>query len=59
MLLKHLARPDFAYRHRWEEGDVVIWDNRSTQHIAMADFGPPSCPPGRFRRRTLRRLNGS
>ena len=38
MLLKHLARPDFAYRHRWEEGDVVIWDNRSTQHIAMADF---------------------
>ena len=38
MLLKHLARPDFAYRHRWEKGDVVIWDNRSTQHIAMADF---------------------
>ena len=38
MLLKHLARPDFAYRHRREEGDVVIWDNRSTQHIAMADF---------------------
>ncbi|NDH10531.1 MAG: hypothetical protein EBY44_02115 [Actinobacteria bacterium] len=38
MLLKHLARPDFAFRHRWEEGDVVIWDNRSTQHIAMADF---------------------
>lgn len=38
MLLKHLARPDFTYRHRWEEGDVVIWDNRSTQHIAMADF---------------------
>jgi len=38
LLLKHLTRPDFTYRHRWEEGDVVIWDNRSTQHIAMPDF---------------------
>lgn len=38
MLLKHLARPDFTYRHVWGEGDIVIWDNRSTQHIAMADF---------------------
>ncbi len=38
MLLKHLARPDFAHRHRREEVDAVIWDNRSTQHIAMADF---------------------
>ena len=38
MLLKHLARPDFTYRHVWSDGDIVIWDNRSTQHIAMADF---------------------
>ena len=47
-----------SYRYRWEKGDVVIWDNRSTQHIAMADFRPPVVHR-RFRRRTLRRLNGS
>jgi len=38
MLLEHVTRPDFVYRHRWEDGDVVIWDNRSTQHYAVADF---------------------
>lgn len=38
MLLKHLAQPQFTYRHRWNDGDIVVWDNRSTQHIAMADF---------------------
>jgi taurine dioxygenase len=31
-LLAHATGEEFAYMHRWEEGDVVVWDNRSTLH---------------------------
>ncbi len=37
-LLDHLTRPEFTYRHTWGDGDVVIWDNWSTQHYALFDF---------------------
>ena len=36
-LLQHIARPEFQARVSWEENQVVIWDNRCTQHIALAD----------------------
>jgi alpha-ketoglutarate-dependent 2,4-dichlorophenoxyacetate dioxygenase len=26
------TRPQFVYSHQWREGDLVIWDNRSTMH---------------------------
>jgi taurine dioxygenase len=37
-LNEHASTPEFVYRHRWTVGDLVIWDNRCTQHIALADF---------------------
>jgi taurine dioxygenase len=32
-------RPEYQVRFRWNAGDVAFWDNRSTQHYAVPDFG--------------------
>ena len=31
-LLEHATRREYVYVHKWEPGDLVIWDNRSTLH---------------------------
>ncbi|MFT8242826.1 TauD/TfdA dioxygenase family protein [Roseomonas sp. BN140053] len=31
-LLEHATRPEYVYRHAWQVGDLVIWDNRATLH---------------------------
>lgn len=48
----HITRAENTVRWRWQPGDVAFWDNRSTQHRAVADFA--------LQRRTLRRatVNG-
>ncbi len=38
-LFEHSARPDFQARHRWQAGDLVMWDNRSVLHYAVHDHG--------------------
>jgi taurine dioxygenase len=38
LLFEHAAQPHMMYRHRWTKGDVVIWDNRATWHLAVADY---------------------
>ena len=38
-LYKHLTRYEFVYRHRWQTGDVVMWDNRCCIHYAVHDYG--------------------
>jgi taurine dioxygenase len=47
ILQDHITRPENTVRWRWQVGDVAFWENRSTQHRAIADFG--------LQRRTLRR----
>ena len=37
-LNQHAESPEFLYRHRWSVNDLVMWDNRCTQHIALPDF---------------------
>ena len=39
-LFAHVARPEFTVRWRWEENDIAFWDNRVTQHYAIADYLP-------------------
>jgi taurine dioxygenase len=48
ILQDHITRPENTVRWNWRSGDVAIWDNRATQHRAIADFGP--------QRRHLRRV---
>ena len=52
VLQDHITREENTVRWRWQPGDVAFWDNRATQHRAIADFA--------LQRRTLRRatING-
>lgn len=47
ILQDHITKPENTVRWRWQAGDVAFWDNRATQHRAVADFA--------LQRRTLRR----
>ncbi|MEU6891109.1 TauD/TfdA family dioxygenase [Streptomyces sp. NPDC046557] len=33
----HVESPENTVRHRWQTGDVAIWDNRATQHYGVDD----------------------
>ncbi|RCW44168.1 TauD/TfdA dioxygenase family protein [Paenibacillus prosopidis] len=39
LLQGHITRLENTVRWRWSAGDVVIWDNRATQHYAINDYG--------------------
>ncbi len=47
-LFDHIERPDNVYAHRWQTGDLIVWDNRATVH-GRTDFDPAE-------RRLLRRF---
>ena len=32
------TRPEFQYRHRWRKGMLLMWDNRSTLHMATGGY---------------------
>jgi taurine dioxygenase len=47
-LFDHAEKPEFVYTHHWKPGDLILWDNRCTQH-ARTDFDASE-------RRKLRRI---
>jgi taurine dioxygenase len=40
LLVRHASNPNFQCRHSWTPGELAIWDERCTQHFAVADYIP-------------------
>ncbi|MFD7292003.1 TauD/TfdA dioxygenase family protein [Streptomyces sp. NPDC059897] len=39
LLYQQAHVPEFQVRFHWQPGDIAFWDNRATQHYAVADYG--------------------
>ena len=37
-LFDHCTQEQFVYRHKWQVGDLLMWDNWATVHCAMGDY---------------------
>jgi taurine dioxygenase len=37
----HCVRPEFLYRHKWQIGDLLMWDNAASMHLAICDYALP------------------
>jgi alpha-ketoglutarate-dependent taurine dioxygenase len=37
-LLEHATQPQFIYTHHWQDGDLILWDNRCLLHRAVANY---------------------
>jgi taurine dioxygenase len=48
-LTEHCIQDKYIYEHQWKAGDVVMWDNAATLHLAICDYKLP-------RRRLLYRV---
>lgn len=40
-LQEHVTRPENVYRHKWQVGDLLMWDNASAHHMAIVDYDLP------------------
>ena len=29
----HCLKPQFQYRHKWQVGDLLMWDNATSMHL--------------------------
>lgn len=38
-LYEHATRPEYTVRYHWTAGDLGFWDNRSTMHSVVGDYG--------------------
>ncbi len=39
-LREWIVQPEFIYTHNWQRNGIAVWDNRTTQHHASADYFP-------------------
>ncbi len=39
-LFAHQVKPEYLYTFRWQQGDVLLWEDIGTIHNAVADYGP-------------------
>lgn len=39
-LFQHQLQDKYQYKHRWQVGDVLMWDNLGTLHNAVPDYRP-------------------
>lgn len=53
-LSDHCLQPRFMYAHKWQLGDLLMWDNCTAQHLAIQDY---ALPERRLMHRTT--VNGS
>nr|ACF98189.1 putative TauD/TfdA family dioxygenase [uncultured bacterium 1114] len=37
-MIDHATRPEFLFRYKWRQGDLVMWDNRCLVHRALDNF---------------------
>lgn len=40
ILYRHVQRPEFQMRLRWQPNTIAFWDNRTCQHYAVSDYFP-------------------
>ncbi|MEC7488819.1 MAG: TauD/TfdA family dioxygenase [Pseudomonadota bacterium] len=40
-LIRHSVKKEFRYRHHWQDGDVLMWDNRCVNHRATGGYEYP------------------
>ena len=40
-LSDHVVKPEFQYHHKWQIGDVLMWDNCAVQHVVNRDYEFP------------------
>jgi taurine dioxygenase len=36
-LYGEIGRYEYTYRHHWQQGDMLVWDNRAVQHAVVGD----------------------
>ena len=37
-LTAHATKKKYIYRHHWQEGDLIMWDNRSLMHMVDVNY---------------------